>query len=140
MHPRYQIEREYAVRVDGRLSGEEVTHLTEGVLLEDGPARFDSLSDEGGEGRNRWYRVVLREGRNREVRRLFEALGRRVTRLMRIRFGPIALPPGMRRGQYRELDAADVGRIQAELRPGGPRAGERWPDARPLRHRRAAGD
>jgi 23S rRNA pseudouridine2605 synthase len=115
MHPRYQIEREYAVRIDGQLSGEETVRLTEGVLLEDGPARFDSLSDEGGEGRNRWYRVVLREGRNREVRRVFEALGRRVTRLMRVRFGPIALPPGMRRGQYRELDAAEVARIQAAL-------------------------
>jgi 23S rRNA pseudouridine2605 synthase len=121
MHPRYQIEREYAVRIDGRLSGEEAARLTEGVLLEDGPARFDSLSDEGGEGRNRWYRVVLREGRNREVRRIFEALGRRVTRLMRVRFGPIALPPGMRRGQYRELDAGAVGRIQAAI--GMPPAG-----------------
>jgi 23S rRNA pseudouridine2605 synthase len=115
MHPRYQIEREYAVRIDGQLSGEECARLTAGVLLEDGPARFDSLAEEGGEGRNRWYRVVLREGRNREVRRLIEALGRRVTRLMRVRFGPIALPPGMRRGQHRELDAADVGRILAGL-------------------------
>ena len=115
MHPRYQIEREYAVRIDGQLSGEDCARLTEGVLLEDGPARFDSLSDEGGEGRNRWYRVVLREGRNREVRRLIEVLGRRVTRLMRVRFGPIALPPGMRRGQYRELEAADVARLLAGL-------------------------
>jgi 23S rRNA pseudouridine2605 synthase len=115
MHPRYQIEREYAVRIDGQLSGEECARLTAGVLLEDGPARFDSLSDEGGEGRNRWYRVVLREGRNREVRRLIEALGRRVTRLMRVRFGPIALPPGMRRGQFRELEASDVTRILAGL-------------------------
>jgi 23S rRNA pseudouridine2605 synthase len=131
MHPRYQIEREYAVRIDGQLSGEETTRLTEGVLLEDGPARFDSLSDEGGEGRNRWYRVVLREGRNREVRRIFEALGRRVTRLMRVRFGPIALPPGMRRGQYRELETAEVGRIQVELgiAPGVAAQAKR-PDAR----------
>jgi 23S rRNA pseudouridine2605 synthase len=103
------------VRIDGQLSGEECARLTQGVLLEDGPARFDSLSEEGGEGRNRWYRVVLREGRNREVRRIIEALGRRVTRLMRVRFGPIALPPGMRRGQHRELDARDVGGILAEL-------------------------
>jgi 23S rRNA pseudouridine2605 synthase len=122
MHPRYQIEREYAVRIDGQLSGEECARLTEGVLLEDGPARFASLSDEGGAGRNRWYRVVLREGRNREVRRIIEALGRRVTRLMRVRFGPIALPPGMRRGQYRELDAADVGSILAGLDPQPPQA------------------
>jgi 23S rRNA pseudouridine2605 synthase len=121
MHPRYEIEREYAVRIDGQLSGEEAHRLTEGVLLEDGPARFDSLTDEGGEGRNRWYRVVLHEGRNREVRRIFEALGRRVTRLMRVRFGPLALPPGLRRGQYRELEDAEVGRLMTQLalpRPG----------------------
>lgn len=115
MHPRYEIEREYAVRIDGQLSGEEARRLTEGVLLEDGPARFDSLSEEGGEGRNRWYRVVLHEGRNREVRRIFEALGRRVTRLMRVRFGPLSLPPGLRRGQYRELNDADVGRLMTQL-------------------------
>jgi 23S rRNA pseudouridine2605 synthase len=137
MHPRYQIEREYAVRIDGQLSGEECARLTEGVLLEDGPARFDSLSDEGGEGRNRWYRVVLREGRNREVRRLIEALGRRVTRLMRVRFGPIALPPGMRRGQYREFEAAEVARLLAGLDlqapqapPAGPQAQSAGPERR----------
>jgi 23S rRNA pseudouridine2605 synthase len=111
MHPRYGIEREYAVRIDGRLAGDEAARLTEGVLLEDGPARFECLSDQGGEGRNRWYRVALREGRNREVRRLFEALGRRVTRLMRVRFGPIELPPRLRRGQFRELEPEDVARI-----------------------------
>jgi 23S rRNA pseudouridine2605 synthase len=115
MHPRYGIEREYAIRIDGRLSGEEMARLTEGVLLEDGPARFESLTDEGGEGRNRWYRACLREGRNREVRRLVEALGRRVTRLMRVRFGPIRLPPGLRRGQFRALDDAEVGRILGAL-------------------------
>lgn len=140
MHPRYQIEREYAVRVDGQLSGEEIARLTGGVLLEDGRARFDSLADEGGEGRNHWYRVVLREGRNREVRRIFEALGRRVTRLLRVRFGPIALPPGMRRGQYRELDSAEIGRIQAALGMG-PGAADRppspdgpWRDQHRTRH------
>ncbi len=115
MHPRYGIEREYAIRIDGRLSGEEMARLTEGVLLEDGPARLESLTDQGGEGRNRWYRACLREGRNREVRRLFEALGRRVTRLMRVRFGPIALPPGLRRGQYRTLDDAEVTRLLVAL-------------------------
>jgi 23S rRNA pseudouridine2605 synthase len=111
MHPRYEVEREYAVRVDGELSAEEERRLLEGVLLEDGAARFDELAYEGGEGRNRWYRVVLREGRNREVRRLFEAIGRSVTRLMRVRFGPIALPRGLRRGQFRELADTDVAEL-----------------------------
>jgi 23S rRNA pseudouridine2605 synthase len=134
MHPRYEIEREYAVRIDGRLSGEETERLTAGVPLEDGPARFDALSDEGGEGRNRWYRVVLHEGRNREVRRIFEALGRRVTRLMRVRFGPLALPPGLRRGQYRELDEADVGHLMGSLAIAQPGAVQRpTPTARAVR-------
>ncbi|MFO1363255.1 MAG: pseudouridine synthase [Burkholderiales bacterium] len=115
MHPRYGVEREYAIRIDGRLSAEEAARLTAGVLLEDGPARLESLADQGGEGRNRWYRACLREGRNREVRRLFEAVGRRVTRLMRVRFGPIVLPPGLRRGQFRALDDAEVSRVLAAL-------------------------
>jgi len=115
MHPRYEVEREYAVRVDGELSGEEERRLLEGVQLEDGAARFDSLAYEGGEGRNRWYRVVLREGRNREVRRLFDAIGRSVSRLMRVRFGPIALPRGLRRGQSRELADADVAALLRTL-------------------------
>ena len=115
MHPRYGVEREYAIRIDGRLSAEEAARLTAGVLLEDGPARLESLADQGGEGRNRWYRACLREGRNREVRRLFEAVGRRVTRLMRVRFGPIVLPPGLRRGPFRALDDAEVSRVLAAL-------------------------
>jgi 23S rRNA pseudouridine2605 synthase len=115
MHPRYEVEREYAVRVDGELSAEEERRLLEGVLLEDGQARFDSLAYEGGEGRNRWYRVVLHEGRNREVRRLFDAVGRPVTRLMRVRFGPIALPRGLRRGQSRELADAEVAALLRTL-------------------------
>jgi 23S rRNA pseudouridine2605 synthase len=108
MHPRYEIEREYAVRIDGMLSEDERRRLTEGVLLEDGPARFEVLEDAGGQGRNHWYRVVLREGRNREVRRAIEAVGRTVTRLMRVRFGPFRLPPGLKRGQFRELEPAAV--------------------------------
>jgi len=103
MHPRYEIEREYAVRVEGELSSEQIERLTGGVLLEDGPARFVSLDDAGGRGRNHWYRVVLKEGRNREVRRLFEAVGHGVSRLIRVRFGPFALPAGLKRGQFREL-------------------------------------
>lgn len=141
MHPRYGIEREYAIRIDGRLSAEEMTRLTEGVLLEDGPARFDSLTDQGGEGRNRWYRASLREGRNREVRRLLEALGRRVTRLMRVRFGPIALPPGLRRGQFRALEDAEVARILVALGVSvqSPPPGGEASRSRPRGQRRAGG-
>jgi 23S rRNA pseudouridine2605 synthase len=115
MHPRYEVEREYAVRIDGELAQADLERLTAGVLLEDGPARVDAITYEGGEARNRWYRVVLHEGRNREVRRLFEAIGRRVTRLMRVRFGPVALPPALRRGQYRELDVTEVETLLARL-------------------------
>ncbi len=103
MHPRYGFEREYAVRVDGVLGPEELARLSDGVLLEDGRARFETIEDAGGRGRNHWYRVVLKEGRNREVRRMLGAIGRTVSRLMRVRYGPLALPPGLKRGQLREL-------------------------------------
>lgn len=108
MHPRYGVEREYAVRVAGQLDEGQREQLLRGVDLGDGPAQFDSLEDEGGRGLNHWYRVVLREGRNREVRRMFGALGLTVSRLMRVRYGPIVLPPGLTRGHYRELPESDV--------------------------------
>lgn len=104
MHPRFGLEREYAVRVLGALSQEERQRLLDGVELEDGPARFLSLEDGGGDGANRWYRVTIAEGRNREVRRLFEALGHAVSRLIRVRYGAIALPRGLRRGAFMELE------------------------------------
>jgi 23S rRNA pseudouridine2605 synthase len=112
MHPRYEVEREYAVRVLGALRPEERAQLLAGVPLEDGTARFDSLEPSGAaEGANRWYRVVLREGRNREVRRLFEALGRKVSRLLRVRYGPVELPRELRPGNWVELDGKSVAEI-----------------------------
>ncbi|MCL4802530.1 MAG: pseudouridine synthase, partial [Burkholderiales bacterium] len=121
MHPRYEIERGYAVRVQGALSEEQVRLLLRGVLLEDGPARFDAVVDAGGQGANHWYHVTLREGRNREVRRMLEALGLRVSRLIRLRFGPLALPPGLKRGQWRELGRDDVAALVAQLPAASPR-------------------
>jgi 23S rRNA pseudouridine2605 synthase len=108
MHPRFEVEREYAVRLLGELDPQQIAQLKEGVELEDGPARFDQLEDAGGEGANHWYRVTLREGRNREVRRMFELVGLKVSRLMRTRFGIINLPPRLGRGKTLELEASDV--------------------------------
>ena len=106
MHPRYEIEREYAVRVQGILKKEDLEKLTGGVELDDGRAAFERIApaqDRTARGTNRWYRVVLREGRKREVRRLFEAVGARVSRLIRIRYGPIELPRDLAPGQWREV-------------------------------------
>ncbi|EXU79007.1 pseudouridine synthase [Comamonas aquatica DA1877] len=108
MHPRFGLEREYAVRVLGALTKEEKQLLTSGVQLEDGEAAFGSIEDGGGEGANVWYRVTISEGRNREVRRMFEAVGRAVSRLIRIRYGAMQLPRGLRRGAWMELDEQDV--------------------------------
>lgn len=119
MHPRFEVEREYAVRVLGELSEEMIQKLLDGVELDDGPARLQSLFVAGGEGANRWYRVIITEGRKREIRRLFEHLGLTVSRLTRIRFGPISLPPQLRRGQKTELDDDVVAQILewAEMAP-----------------------
>jgi len=108
MHPRTEIEREYEVRVQGGLNDEAIRRLLAGVELEDGPAKFKSIEALQGKkesGTNRWYRVVLAEGRNREVRRMVEAAGGRVSRLMRVRFGPISLPLDLAPGRCTAVDA-----------------------------------
>ena len=115
MHPRYGIEREYAVRIVGQLAEEQRRHLLDGVRLADGVARFGVLEEAGGEGTNRWYRVTIAEGRNREVRRLFEALGLTVSRLIRVRYGPVALPRRLKRGMSSELSEAEAASLVAAL-------------------------
>jgi 23S rRNA pseudouridine2605 synthase len=112
MHPRFEIEREYAVRVQGKLSEAQMEQmLGVGIDLEDGRVIFDKLLDEGGEGFNHWYRVMLKEGRNRIVRRTFEALGLTVSRLIRVRFGLINLPPRLKRGMTAELGEGEVSQV-----------------------------
>jgi 23S rRNA pseudouridine2605 synthase len=108
MHPRYEVEREYAVRIFGKLTEGQMLQLTQGIELEDGPASFDVIHPQGGEGSNHWYQVILREGRNREVRRLFEAFQLPVSRLIRVRFGPVALPPRLKRGMMLELQPKEI--------------------------------
>jgi 23S rRNA pseudouridine2605 synthase len=115
MHPSADLEREYSVRVLGEITLGQLKQLHEGIQLADGPARFESVEDAGGRGANRWYRVTLKEGRNREVRRMFEALGFTVSRLIRVRFGPIGLPPGLTRGRYRDLPPDEVQRLAPDL-------------------------
>jgi len=117
MHPSGRIEREYAVRVLGELTPEQIRRLQTGVMLEDGAARFEIIESRGGRGANRWYQVVIMEGRNREVRRMFEALGLAVSRLIRTRFGPFKLPSTLHRGKWVELTPSAVARLLRDLGP-----------------------
>lgn len=150
MHPSSEIEREYAVRVRGQVTAEMLEQLTSGVELDDGPARFDQLVDGGGEGVNHWYHVVLKEGRKREVRRLWESQGLIVSRLVRVRYGPITLRRGLRPGRWDELDETRINtlldavgmkpetgtpeaRRKPRPRPGMP--GRRSPRPKPTRRR-----
>jgi 23S rRNA pseudouridine2605 synthase len=117
MHPRYEIEREYAARVQGTLRQEDLARLLNGIQLEDGAAAFtgiERMPERQATGTNRWYRVRLREGRNREVRRLFDAVGARVSRLIRVRYGPIELPRDLDPGQWRELPGNRVQELLAD--------------------------
>ena len=131
MHPRYNLVREYAVRVLGEMPDDARQRLLDGIELEDGVAQFASFEDAGGDGANHWYRVSLYEGRNREVRRMFEAVGVVVSRLMRVRYGPFVLPPNLKRGQVQEVGESDVKRLLSEFGIADP-APDRAPRA-PLR-------
>jgi 23S rRNA pseudouridine2605 synthase len=117
-HPSYEIEREYAVRVLGEMNPEILERLRKGVKLEDGMAHFDSIEpgeNEDGEGANQWWRVCLREGRNREVRRLFESQGLQVSRLIRVRYGPVELGRGVKSGGWRELTPDEMNRVLTQV-------------------------
>lgn len=113
MHPSNEVVREYAVRVLGEVAPEVIQRLKRGVELEDGPAAFEQIKSGGGSGANQWYHVSLREGRNREVRRLWESQGVTVSRLMRVRYGPIALPRGLARGRWVDLTDAELSALYA---------------------------
>ncbi len=111
MHPKTNIKRKYAVRIFGEVSSSVIKRLSDGVLLEDGLAKFDSIEDVGGKGINHWYHVTLNEGRNREVRRLWLSQGLQVSRIIRIQFGSLLLPENLRMGRFIELSEKEVDRL-----------------------------
>ena len=119
MHPSNEVEREYAVRVMGEVTPQIKNNMLKGVVLDDGPAKFESFSEIGGEGINRWYQVVVKEGRNREVRRIFESQGLKVSRLLRTCYGTVILPRELRTGRWMELDKNDIDNLTkaVELKP-----------------------
>lgn len=117
-HPRYEVEREYSVRIYGELSPQQIQQLKNGIKLDDGLANFNEimkLENQNEDSKNHWYKVILKEGRNREVRRLFEYFNLTVSRLIRTRFGPISLPPRLKRGQYYELNEIEVSQIMQKF-------------------------
>jgi len=116
MHPSNQVPREYAVRVRGNVTNEQIAALKEGVLLEDGMARFNDVSEAGGENQNKWFHVTLLEGRNREVRRLWESQGLTVSRLKRVRYGTIILTQKVRQGKTAELNEKEIKSLEDMLK------------------------
>jgi 23S rRNA pseudouridine2605 synthase len=116
MHPSAGLQREYAARVQGPLPDDTTVRLAAGIELDDGPARFRRIEESGGEASNHWYRVVVDEGRNRLVRRMFEAVGGRVSRLIRVRFGSLELPRDLPRGKYRALRKGELSTLYRAVR------------------------
>ena len=116
MHPSWEIEREYAVRILGKVDQETLVRLQEGVELDDGMASFTSIQDAGGAGANHWYHVIVKEGKNREVRRLWESQGLQVSRLIRIRYGPVMLPRTVRAGHFQDLPQDEVKALYATVK------------------------
>ena len=135
MHPSSQIEREYAVRVLGEATDEKLQQLQQGVMLEDGMAHFDRILDSGGEGANHWFHVMLKEGRNREVRRLWEAVGLKVNRLIRIRFGNIELGRKLRPGKWRDLEADEMQTLLQHVGLAQQQKDEKGDRSRPRAHK-----
>ncbi len=115
MHPSSELEREYAVRILGKVNDSMVHQLTKGVMLDDGEARFEAIQPAGGEGANKWFKVVVKEGRNRLVRRLWDTQGAVVSRLIRIRFGNIILPEHLKPRTFHELTAKEVATLMQSV-------------------------
>jgi len=115
MHPSNEVEREYSVRILGEVTEEMIKTLQKGVVLEDGPAKFDKVISKGGDGANQWYNVTLKEGKYREVRRLWESQGVQVSRLIRIRYGHVQLPRNLSRGQTKLLPAVQIGKLKESV-------------------------
>jgi 23S rRNA pseudouridine2605 synthase len=131
MHPSAEVEREYAVRVLGKVSDEQLLTLKRGVSLEDGMAKFDDIREAGGEGANHWYHVILKEGRNREVRRLWDAVGLTVSRLIRVRYGALSLPRNLPRGAWRDATEEETHALLATAKmPVGKKSAPKAPRKR----------